>query len=393
VRVLHVIGTLDPAAGGPPAVVCRLSAAQAAAGDDVAVLCYGDDQGKRQAALEAAVNRVPGFPAVQVVTLPPDRGMGRITASHARQALRQWCESKTLESIVHLHGVWEPLLKAAADVARRHHMPYILTPHGMLDPWALRQRRIKKGLAMALGYRAMIHQADAIHALNATEAQLMAPLRLATPPAVAPNAVFLEELPGELQAANPATRPPAVLFLGRLHAKKGLDLLAEAFTLVAAQHAAAELVVAGPDAGAEADFRRAVRRLGLEARVRLPGALHGQAKWQALAAATCFCLPSKQEGFSVAALEALACGVPVVLSEGCHFPEVAQAGAGLIVPREPEPLADALLRLLNDPTGAAAMGRRGRDLVRQSYTWPVVARQMKAIYQSAFERRAGRADG
>lgn len=383
-RILHVIGTLDPAAGGPPAVVCRLASAQAASGDEVCVLCYANPP--RQSAVAEAVNRVPGFGEVRTNTVQPDRGMARLTASRARRALGQWCdeaiEQAPGQALVHLHGVWEPLLKAAADVARRHHMPYVLTPHGMLDPWALQQRRLKKKLALALGYRAMIHGAAVVHALNATEAELMAPLRLRQPPAVAPNAVFLEEVPWPPPPRG-AGDLPRVLFLGRLHAKKGLDVLIEAFAIVAAEHATVELVIAGPDAGAEASARAAVRRLGLDARVQWAGSVSSAQKWSLLASATCFCLPSKQEGFSVAALEALASGVPVVLSEGCHFPEVAEAGAGLIVPRQVEAVATALSAILGDPARAADMARRGRELVETRYTWPLVAARIADIYRTA----------
>ncbi|RRY20158.1 glycosyltransferase, partial [Brucella anthropi] len=138
----------------------------------------------------------------------------------------------------------------------------------------------------------------------------------------------------------------------------------------------------GPDGGVEDEFRERIRQYGLEARVHMTGGLYGSAKIAALKQSACFCLPSRQEGFSVAITEALACGVPVAITDACHFPEVAEAGAGVVCALDPMAVASALEQILEDPDRAKRMGAAGARLVRANYTWPRIALQTIAAYQS-----------
>jgi glycosyltransferase involved in cell wall biosynthesis len=372
IRLLHVAHTLDPAAGGVAVVCTRLAAEQLRRGLDVRVLA-----------------RHP--PATVGGRLPPDRvtlsSLGRI-----RDAVG-WAEC------VHLHGVWDWILFRTALAARQAGRPYLVAPHGMLDPWSLGQKRWKKRLALALGFRRLLNGAAALHALNEDEARLIGPLGLRCPVVIVPNGISLEEvdpLPpaAEFRRTAPGLgESPYVLFLGRLHPKKGLDYLADAFQTVARQRPEVHLVVAGPDDGAGADFVRRIDAAGLTARVHLAGPLFGRAKWAAFAGASCFCLPSRQEGLSVAILEALACRVPPVISDACHFPEVQQAGAGEVVPLDAAALARSLARVLGDPDARARMGAAGRDLVERHFTWDRVVDRLQDVYQSARAPRDGGSRG
>jgi glycosyltransferase involved in cell wall biosynthesis len=139
------------------------------------------------------------------------------------------------------------------------------------------------------------------------------------------------------------------------------------------------LVVAGPNDGARADFCQ--RIAGLDDRAHLVGSLHGRDKWAALRDAALFCLPSRQEGFSVAILEALASRTPVVISEACHFPEVAEAGAGEIVPLSADSVAGAVARILADPSARGRMGDAGRTLVEKRFTWRRAAETSLCEYE------------
>src|ERR1700730_10287705 len=249
-RILHVIISLDPAAGGPPSVAPRLAAAQAALGCEVHLLTYRlrAREGVRKTALES----IPYFEKVQKRELEaPDR-LERLSARRARTPL---AELASAVEVLHLHGVWDPILKAAADAARLASRPYAIEPHGMLDPWSLRQSETKKRIALLLGYRKMLAGACFLHALNSDEKSLIELLALPCPIEVIPNGVFLEEIEplparGTFYAAHAFLESkPYVLFLSRLHYKKGLDYLAKAFALLARENARVQLVVAGAGGG------------------------------------------------------------------------------------------------------------------------------------------------
>src|SRR5690606_28191728 len=156
---------------------------------------------------------------------------------------------------VHIHGIWTPMLAATAHACFRRGIHYCIAPHGMLDPWCLSQKRLKKAVALALLWKRILNRAAFIHALNRDEAELMAPLGLAAPPELIPNGIFIEEFaimpaPGTFRAQRPELgADPYILFLSRLHYKKGLDLLAPAFAHLLERLPQARLVVAGPDDG------------------------------------------------------------------------------------------------------------------------------------------------
>ena len=387
-RVLHVIQSLDPAQGGPPHVAVRLAAAQVELGHEAALFSYA--LLASHAAAESASSRVPQMDRVGIHTAPPDGSLERWTAGNARQRLK---ELVTDFDILHLHGVWDPLVKAAAAVARRQRVPYVVTPHGMLDPWCLRQKAFKKRLALALGYRQMLNSAAFLHLLNDDELRLLEPLGLTTRLEVFPNGIFPQEL--ELAECRGnffrqrlgIESSRVILFLGRLHYKKGLDYLAKSFAQLPADCSDVQLVVAGPDGGARGAFLRDVENMGLSKRVHVTGPLYGADKYDALSSAACFCLPSRQEGFSIAILEALICQTPVVISENCHFPEVASAGAGEVVPLIEDQLTAALARVLRSADERLRMGRAGRELVNSRYTWPAIAERLVEAYRSGCPAR------
>jgi glycosyltransferase involved in cell wall biosynthesis len=387
-RILHVVISLDPAAGGPQVVAPRLAAAQAARGCEVHLVTYR--LRGCEAVTSAALKSIPYFEKVQKHELePPDR-LERLTARRARPAL---ADLASAVEVLHLHGVWDPILKAAAAAARVASRPYAIEPHGMLDPWSLRQSATKKRIALLLGYRKMLAGACFLHALNSDEKTLIEPLALPCPVEVIPNGVFLEEIEplparGTFYAAHASLKnKPYVLYLSRLHYKKGLDYLAVAFALLAREHPCVQLVVAGPDGGESEAFQQRVQQLGVGQRVHMVGPLYGRDKIAALVDAACFCLPSRQEGFSVAVTEALACGAPPVISQACHFPEVAEAGAGEVVPLEAGAVAAALRRVLSDPRRREMMAAAGRELVASRYTWSRVAAQTLEAYRMRASRK------
>lgn len=382
-KVVHVTPSLDPAAGGLPVVPVRLAAAQAKLGHDVSVVAQQD--AASQFPVPQLFAGVPGIERVQHGWVPPAKAFSIVRRAAVRSAF-DWHVRNA--DIVHLHGIWAPVMSAAAGAARRRSVPYIVAPHGMLDPWSLTQKRLKKKLAMALGWRTILNRSAAIHCLNADEQKLLRPLGLTARTVIIPNGISLEELQ-PTEAHFSVGRPGFdssryVLFLSRLHYKKGLDILADAFAMVAGRLPNVNLVVAGPDGGARGEFEERIRATGLSSRVHLVGPLLGATKWAALRDSSCFCLPSRQEGFSIAILEALASRTPVVISEACHFPEVAEVHAGEITSLAPTDVAAALERVLNaDAESRRRLGEAGRKMVENRFTWQRAAETSIAVYQNA----------
>lgn len=386
-RIVHVVRTLDPAAGGLPIVPVRMSAAQAALGHSATVLAQRDDANGAESPV--LFRDISGTDRVGRLGVTP------AGASSMFGRGRTWAELHDgfrNADIVHLHGVWDPILWAAAKTARRLGRPYVLAAHGMLDPWSLAQKRWKKRLAMTLGWRSILNEASALHLLNEDERQLVSLLGLTSRTEIIPIGVPLIEIDSGngdsfTQKYQALAGRPYILFVSRLHYKKGLDFLADAFQRVAQRHPNAHLVVAGPDGGARGEFEQRVKVAGLGERVHVLGPVSTRDKWDALAGASCFCLPSRQEGFSMAILEALAARVPAVISDACHFPEVAERGAGEVAPLDADAVAAAIDRTLSDPDRRRQMGAAGRQLVEEKYTWSRVADISIAVYERALGRQ------
>jgi glycosyltransferase involved in cell wall biosynthesis len=386
-KVLHVIPSLDPATGGPPIIAAGLAAAEAALGCRAGIVAYRFPKAEERTA--AALGGIPHISDVPIEYLP----FSKLERFFARGARRCLAPMVAQFDLLHLHGVWDPLIYAAAEAAREKNVPYVLTLHGMLHPWAMNQSAWKKQAALIFGYRRMLNDAIFLHLGNESERTLTAAMRLTPATRIAGNGVFLEEftpLPerGDFRATYPEFKEAElILFLGRLHYMKGLDFLADAFAIIARRRPGARLVVAGPDVGQQAEFESHIARLGLSDRVHLVGPLYGARKRAAMRDCDCFCLPSRREGFSVAVVEALACEAPVVISTECHFPEVAEANAGIVVELNASELAAGIERMLGDRESARRMGAAGRELVERRFTWPRVAQQLIEGYHAALGNR------
>ncbi len=321
--VIHVIPYMAAAAGGPPVVVDRLAGLSGQLGWSARVVttpALATDGGL--ALRTAAQGRY------EVTVLPSQR------AAWAGSASRQLEAALRSADILHLHTLWSPLVARAAALARRRGLPYVLSPHGMLDPWSLSKKRLRKRLYMALVERRVIEGASAILFTTEPERDLAQASGLSLPrPMVVP--LGADPMPGErpMLAQRFFARHPRlagrriVLFLGRLHPKKRPELAIEALARLGRAYEDVHLVLAG---AGEADYLARLDRLaragGVRDRVHRTGHLDGLDKWSALAAADLFVLPSQQENFGIAVAEAMQAGLPVVLSRGVNlWPEVVSA--------------------------------------------------------------------
>ena len=287
---------------------------------------------------------------------------------------------------VHLHGLWEVSTAVGSRTARQLGKPYLVSAHGMLEPWALANKRWKKRIYAQLIEREILVQATCLHALTEAEALQYRAFGTKAPIAIVPNAVEIPEAlsPELFLSTYPQLEGKRlVLFLGRLHPKKGLELLSGAWRQICRAHPEAHLVLAGPDAeGTAGKFAAEMEAAGTADTVTFTGMLREAMKWSALAAAECFVLPSYSEGLSMGVLEALGAGVPVIVTRNCNMPEVAQHGAGWVIEPDQEELEAALEALLGRKSEEnRAAGERGAALITSRYNSRHVAEKMADIYE------------
>ncbi len=393
-RILHVQESLSPRYGGPSQVLTGLARAQERAGHSVVIATTNADYPR-------GVYRASGWD-----TLPGSRvgvlyGGVVFRPLKVSRSLGVFLERETRGfDLVHIHGLYRFPPTYAAYQARRHGVPYIVRPHGSLDPFLYQRSSLSlvlKRLHERLFDLPDLKGAAAIHFTAEAEREKAALVPATTPSFVVPNGVEWDrfaELPerGRLRARWQLGEAPVVLFLGRLHPKKGLEILIDAFSRVRGEGSRAQLVIAGPDNdGHGRDVIEWVRARELQGSVRFVGPLDGEDVVQAYVDADVFALPSHTENFGMTVVEAMACRLPVVVSGHVDIhPAIRSAGAGLVVGGAPE-LAHALDSLLDDDGRRSRMGEAGRALVRERYTWSAVVGELDAAYEAAVDRhRRGR---
>jgi glycosyltransferase involved in cell wall biosynthesis len=239
-----------------------------------------------------------------------------------------------------------------------------------------------------------LNQAAALHFTTTEERALTQPLGLKAPGVVIPLGLHLQEYsgaerPGAFRRAYPGTQgKKIILFLGRLNFKKGLDLLAQAFGPIGRQRDDVHLVLAGPDnEGYANQVREQLQTEGLVAQCTFTGMLLGDKKLAAFRDADVFVLPSYTENFGIAVVEAMACGLPVVISDKVNiWQDVKKARAGYVVECDAQAVGAALSAILDDPEQGKAMGQRGRRLVAERFTWEKIGAQMRQLYRQVAEQ-------
>ncbi|MFO0944575.1 MAG: glycosyltransferase [Planctomycetota bacterium] len=286
------------------------------------------------------------------------------------------------ETIVHQHGIWTYISIVCHRWGRRTRQPTIISPHGMLDPWALANSRWKKQLALFAYERKNLFQCSCIHAMSESEMESIRSFGLNGAMAFIPNGV---DIPPEKVVPKPPHKDQrrVLLFLGRMHPKKGLIPLLDAWHKLGKGVADWHLVMAGPDEiGHVAQVQKHVKNLGLENSVSYIGPQYGEAKDACLRHADAFVLSSFSEGFPIAILEAMAYGLPVLMSPQCNFPEAMRANVALCADMDVPSIASGLRELLGmTDEQRKDLGARSREFVAKNYTWESVGRQMMDVYR------------
>lgn len=383
-RIAHVTPSVNLAGGGLATAALGLAEAQALSGHDITVHASGCADPDRAR-----------FPSG--VQLRPFHAVGSARFAYAPYLVADLIAARP--QVIHSHGIWTYVSFAAAAAARVLDVPHICAPHGMLDAWALARSPRRKALIGSLFQWRVLRGASCLHALVSDERDQMRALGLRAPVALVPNGVSSQLLNSPRTRAAFDRRYPhlrgrrIILFLSRVHPKKGLPNLITAWASLTRSHPQWHLVIAGPDElGHAEEVKRMVRRLGLESTISVIGPQVGDEVVECLSAADLFVLPSYSEGFSFAVLEALACGTPVCITTACNLPEVQDYECGRVCTPDIPALSHALdLLMSRTPDQREAMGEAGRRLVGGAFTWKRSGDALAEIYSWLISHEQGAA--
>ena len=361
----QVVAGLDAQDGGPAYSVPRLSAALEKCGLHQTIHAVGSSASIANSAIQ--------FCAQDFVAVPGLRSL-RLSSS-LKRALDSRAQAADL---IHAHGLWLMPNVYAGWASQNAAKPLVVSPRGMLAPAALKFSRGKKRLFWHLLQHRAYARAALWHATSSEEAQDIRNFGIRAPIAVIPNGI---DLPPIVAQHPESATCRTVLFLSRLHPKKNIPVLLEAWRRINKQAPNWQLVIAGPD---ERDYAAQLKvqvANGNIQRVQFVGPVYGATKDALLQNAELFVLPTLSENFGIAVAEALASGVPAIVSKGAPWPGLETERAGWWIDHGVESLVKALLEATDMPVAERrAMGSRGRQWMARDFGWDAIAHQMAAAY-------------
>jgi glycosyltransferase involved in cell wall biosynthesis len=381
-KITHYFCKMRLEDGGPVRGVLDLTAAMKRLGHEVTLVTADDTD-------------VPGawkspskeFPLCRRIAAPAIRGgfYSRSQKSVLHDAVRG-------SDVAHVHGVWTPANLQIARACRTLGIPYVWSLRGTLDDWSMGERTLKKRAYLALGGRSGLEHAAFCHCTAQDEARQSHKWFPRGRARVIPNLLDLTpfaELPGPALArekfAPLRSGRPSILFLSRLHYKKGIPLLIEAADLLRARGVDAEVLIAGTGEDSyREELAGMIRRRGLQDRVHLVGFVSGALKLSLYQASDLFVLPTSQENFGFVLFEALACGTPLITTRGVDtWPELEASGGGVIVDADAGKIAESAAALLADRERLAGMGRSGRAWVFEHLNPATIGASFDEMYRLA----------
>lgn len=386
-RIVHYLQRIDLAEGGVVRAVLDMTALLARRGHDVVLITHDDAD-----APESWKRAERGCPRLEVVPAP-SRPLGLLAGAQLR----------SLEPIIkgadvlHLHACWTTANNQLASMARRLGVAYVLSIHGMLDDWCMAQKAPKKRLYLALAGRRTLERAAFVHATAEAELEqsrkwyprgrgVVVPLVFDLEPfRDPPGPALADERFGPGGTRDIAPGEHVVLFLSRVHPKKGVEHLVRAAALLRDRDVVCKTLIAG--AGDEAytsGIRRLIEQHDLADRVRLLGLVTGDLKVSLYERADVFALPTSQENFGFVLPEAMACRTPAITTRGVDiWPELESSGGALIAEQSPEAFADAIALLLADDDRRRTMGQAGREWVFRELEPDAIAQRFERMYARA----------
>ncbi len=388
-RVLQIVPSISLVYGGPSQMALGLSEALAQQGVEVTILTTDTNGDNGQEPLDVPLDRPVEQNGYQIryFRCSPFR---RYKFS---LPLFRWLDQHADEyDIAHIHALFSPVSSIAAAICRRHNLPYILRPLGTLDPADLQKKKQLKQLYAQILEKPNLARAAAIHFTSAQECQVSERFGTTPPSLVLPLGVSLPVLATESERLDlrrslqlPVDQP-LLLFFSRIDPKKGLDLLLPALEQLQREGLDFHFVLAGgnpQDPAYEQGIQARIRNSTLGDRTTIPGFVQGDRKRLLLQSADLFVLPSYYENFGIAVAEAMAAGVPVVISDQVHIhPDITAAEAGWISTCSVDSVGDHLRMALKDAAERQIRGQNARRCAAERYSWGAIAAQLREHYQS-----------
>ncbi len=384
-RIIQIIPSISLVYGGPSQMVLGLSAALASQGIDVTIITTDSNGDIGQRPLDVPLNqpiKQNGYQIIYFRCSPFRRYKFSLS-------LLQWLNANATQfDLAHIHALFSPVTTLAATIARGHNLPYIIRPCGMLDPADLHKKKRLKQIYATLLECPNLAGAAAIHFTSKQEAKISERFGLRDTgkmpmprDLVIPLGVTAGLFPKRLRESQ----VPIVLFMSRIEPKKGLDLLIPALESILASGIEFQFILAGSNpqnADYETQIKVKIQNSILAKYTTITGFVSGDRKNELLTNADLFVLPSYYENFGIAVAEAMAAGVPVVISDRVHISEdIRQAEAGWVGTLEVGAIASSIKSALLDPEERQRRGLNGKEYAKKYYDWDAIAQQTIDAYQ------------
>ena len=390
-RILHVIPSISPVRGGTSRAVLDMVLALREIGID-AEIATTDDHGTE--VLSVPLGQRTLYEHVPVRFFPKLLSRASpLQEFNFSNALTEWLwQNVESYDLIHVHALFSYPSTAAMLIARIKKVPYMTIPHGLLCEWSLRQSTRKKQLFMTLIERSNLAHSKALHFTSLKEQEEVSDLKLSANSFVLPlglniSAPISNASQRLRQSLNITDDAPIILFIGRIHHKKGLDFLISALARI--KKIPFHFILAGSGSlEYELEVDTLLDSTGLQSRTYRTGFVEGEYKDIILQGSDIFTLTSHSENFGVAVLEALAAGLPAVLTPGVALSDmVAQHGLGRVTALDRDKIAAAISQLLEDPKSAQMIGDRAHQFIVENYTWEKIATKLSGDYRSVLAKQ------